>query len=579
MSTHFLDKNLLKDSFSDTEPVTVLSGHKAAPFPLEKLPEKFRRYVEEMARLKGAPPDYIAIPSLIMFATFLGTRLLYQPLTDNEALRLHPVLWGALIAPSGSNKGSSLAPLKPLYEEDKKLSLLHERALEEYEKEKAHWARAKKRGEDVSPPQKPRMGRAVISSTTIEAIGVILQDNPQGIALVSNELGQFIRGLGQYKGGRGEDRDQWLAIWDNEPIRVDRLSRGSIAVERPFVNIFGTIQPEKASKLLLGDSDGMSQRFQLLIYPDENLSGMINENMDTAVRKTMNGLIEEIKTSSFGEPMGNGTYLLRSTPEACQIYLAYSDYIVKKKRAYEAALKSHLNKYPYLVARLAAVLHCVQVVERGTGVSSTEPISSETMQDAISIAETYLWPHAKRVYKLLGSMDFEKGAQRIAGYLIEHPKLQTLKIAEIQNKGWSGLKNSKQVKDSFEHLQVCGWLLKIDKPSGVKGGRPSTDYWVNPKIHKMSAGPLNIKEPEWRIPDIEGAVSSAIPESDKAQNTDIGKEAIEVTEQGSQGLKDDGTHTQALNAEEQAERAYTEKLNARKREILERRMSEELNRF
>jgi putative DNA primase/helicase len=61
-------------------------------------------------------------------------------------------------------------------------------------------------------------------------------------------------GFDQYKsGGKGSTRQKYLQIWSNETISVDRMGRDEpMIVERPFVTLYGGIQP----RLLQEIADG-----------------------------------------------------------------------------------------------------------------------------------------------------------------------------------------------------------------------------------------------------------------------------------------------------------------------------------
>jgi hypothetical protein len=70
------------------------------------------------------------------------------------------------------------------------------------EAKKAHEEqRTNRRGEgeeDVAateePPPKPTLKRTVVEDTTIEALAVVLEDNPRGVLLARDEVSAFVRG-------------------------------------------------------------------------------------------------------------------------------------------------------------------------------------------------------------------------------------------------------------------------------------------------------------------------------------------------------------------------------------------------
>ena len=95
------------------------------------------------------------------------------------------------------------------------------------------------------------MERVYADDTTVEALVGILEDNPRGLLDYKDELTGWIRGLDQYKGGRGNDRQFWLSIHTNSPVVVDRKSRQGdpVYLDHPFVTLAGGIQPAMLPEL------------------------------------------------------------------------------------------------------------------------------------------------------------------------------------------------------------------------------------------------------------------------------------------------------------------------------------------
>ena len=132
---------------------------------------------------------------------------------------------------------------------------------------------AAKAGEPApEQPEAPTMGRSVASDTTIEALVSILEDNPRGLLVHKDELTGWVRSMDQYKGGKGSDRQHWLSLWSNDEVVVDRKSRMGepIVLAKPFVSLFGGIQPAMLSELGGGSEDGLMDRF-LFAYPQARL--------------------------------------------------------------------------------------------------------------------------------------------------------------------------------------------------------------------------------------------------------------------------------------------------------------------
>src|SRR5262249_23237616 len=95
---------------------------------------------------------------------------------------------------------------------------------------------------------RPVLCRVIVSDITTESLGIVLCENPRGVVLVKDELAGLVEGMNQYKGGRGHDRQVYLALWSGDTIVIDRKSDKSqqgapLYVADPFAAIVGGIQP------------------------------------------------------------------------------------------------------------------------------------------------------------------------------------------------------------------------------------------------------------------------------------------------------------------------------------------------
>ena len=149
-----------------------------------------------------------------------------------------PILWLTSIGNSGSGK----TPLNHKCGGDL-LEFHQNRWHDQYEREKAQW-----QAEDSKSP-KPIRQYLKTNSLTIEQLCAILQENPAGIGLISDEILAVLNGLNQYK-GKGNDCQKVLTLWngrsfDNPTAKSDRY------IPSVFVTICGGIQEGLLSVLLL----------------------------------------------------------------------------------------------------------------------------------------------------------------------------------------------------------------------------------------------------------------------------------------------------------------------------------------
>ena len=177
-----------------------------------------------------------------------------------------PLLYAAIVGGPGTTKSPALSLVR------RPLDRAQERYRAEWRKEMDAWRQSEK--EDRGP--RPMMRRCVCSDTTTESLGLLLNENPRGLALLRDEVSGLVAGMNQYKaGGRGHDRQVFLDLWAQAPLCVDRKSDQTgepLYVHLPFACICGCIQPGILDRLR-GDErtgrpleDGFIDRW-LFSYP------------------------------------------------------------------------------------------------------------------------------------------------------------------------------------------------------------------------------------------------------------------------------------------------------------------------
>ena len=195
---------------------------------------------------------------LPVLAAFIGRK---RRIEIKPSWREYPVLWAACVARSGDRKTPAFEivtePLRHRQQVFFGAILGRQSGL-------SGAATRTERGDAA-----PRLKQILTTDTTIEALKDILAVNPNGIIFPADDLGGWARFIGQYKGGRGDDRQIWLSIWSSTQIVCNRKSSDEpIVINEPFVCITGGIQPD-ALPDVIDDSreDGFSARI-LFSYPD-----------------------------------------------------------------------------------------------------------------------------------------------------------------------------------------------------------------------------------------------------------------------------------------------------------------------
>ena len=115
--------------------------------------------------------------------------------------------------------------------------------------------------------------RYMANDTTVEKLGVILAENPNGILIFIDELISLLRTMDRE--GHEGDRGFYLTAWAGDSrYTYDRIGRGTLDIEAAIVSIVGSIQPGVIADYLHGAvqggaaDDGLMQRFQMTVWPD-----------------------------------------------------------------------------------------------------------------------------------------------------------------------------------------------------------------------------------------------------------------------------------------------------------------------
>jgi hypothetical protein len=239
---------------NDISQPEVSTPEPAQPFPTEVLPRTLRSFVYEVATALPCPTDFIAVPMLSLMGAAIGTcRVLEIKPGWHEA----PLLYTAVVADPGSKKSPALNhAMRPLQERQHQLQVEYKGALEAYEQ-----------GARTAAPV---LAQLFTTDATVEALAVILEQNPRGVAFIQDELTSWVRAMNQYRRGRGADRQRWLSFWNGAAVIVNRKNRQEpIVLPSPFVGVAGCLPPAVLGDLVDERSreDGFLDRI-LFAFPD-----------------------------------------------------------------------------------------------------------------------------------------------------------------------------------------------------------------------------------------------------------------------------------------------------------------------
>jgi len=460
--------------------------------PVAMLPGTFAHWVIDIAERMQCPVDYVGIAVMAACGSIIGARIGVHPKRVDNWYEV-PNLWGLVIGRSGDKKTpaiqDALAPLRNLqagasgiyqnalgsYQLEK---LQHEQSLHMKKKLAANGTHILSIG-DLQPPPPPEERRYLVNDTTVEALGVILQKNPNGVLCYADELvGLLARLEGEE---RRSDRAFYLEAYNGKgSFSVDRITRDRVYIPRLCVSILGTSQPDALKQYLRGailggvGNDGLVQRFQLAIYPDRDPGPikMVDRAPDGIVfAQAMQAFrdLDMLDPSAIGASSRCSIPTIGFDDEAQPVvnqWLLDMENVLRDSNAHPALI-SYYSKLRKTIPTLALIIH---LAEYGVGA-----ITLGTFLKALAWV-SYLRSHAQRIYASVtsGYMD----AARALANRIDKGKVQDgFTTREIVRNEWSGLSLPDDVRQAVDFLVDLGWLQQTTEQTG---GRPKTRYWIHP---------------------------------------------------------------------------------------------------
>jgi len=469
------------------------------------LPEILRPWIDDIAERMQCPADFPAVASIIVLAGIVGRKIGIRP-KQQDAWQVTPNLWGVVIGRPGMMKSHAIMePLNVLKRFEVEAKKSYKKAMRDHQRV-AMIAAAKKRvgqaalhkaikgGEsdldkiaekvvtEDGDAEEPVRHRFLLNDSTVEKLGEILNQNPNGVTVYRDELVGLLKSLD--KDGQDSSRAFYLEAWNGDGRHtVDRIGRGTIDIESTTVSIIGGVTPGPLSEYLrsaveggLGD-DGLMQRFQLAVWPDSpNSWRNVDRWPDTEAKTAAFEMYQRLKSldpADVGAESDSNEEIpfLRFNADAQGQFNDWRADLEHRLLAEDdhPAISSHLAKYRSLIPSLALLFHLSDPPATGEGVSA------RSVEMAIHWGR-YLESHARRIYG--HAMSEKVTAAKALARKISGGSLQDgFTLREVYRHGWSQLSSRSNATAAVELLIDLDWLQEERQPTG---GRGRTRYRIHP---------------------------------------------------------------------------------------------------
>ncbi|GAG30412.1 unnamed protein product, partial [marine sediment metagenome] len=190
------------------------------PFDYKLLPDGLALWVKDIVQRTQCPPDFIAVTVMAGLASLIGRKVAIHPKQRDDWL-VTPNLWAALIGRPSTMKSPAMAEgLRPLKRLVVAARERHALELDEYQIEKIFISEQHKLTESTiraalksgdskkidaaksdaiasanEAQGKPTEKRYIVNDATVEKLGELLNQNPNGLLLERDELTGWLKGL------------------------------------------------------------------------------------------------------------------------------------------------------------------------------------------------------------------------------------------------------------------------------------------------------------------------------------------------------------------------------------------------
>lgn len=500
--------------FWTAEPEALeLSTAEAPVLTEDLLPVSLKPWIMDISERMQVTPEFVMAPALVSLSAVVGRKIGILPKKKDDWLVV-PNLWGVIVARPGYFKSPTIAEaMKPMDELSEKAraqdeSSLHhinaskmiamlqleaakdnikkaikESDFERLESLKTEVAQLEEEHEAIGLQGR----RYKTNDATVEKIARLLNENPNGLLLLRDELNGWLQSLN--KTGREGDREFYLEAWNGYgSYTVDRVGSGTLHVPALCLSVFGGIQPGKLQNYVEktlrcgAEDDGLLQRFQMLVYPEFSPEWRnVDRDPDIAAREQvceMFRAIDRVKSSSEAIIPS-----VRFSDAAQEAFDAWRTSLESRLRSHAVGcpvFESHLAKYRSLMPTLSLLFWLLEDVNN---IHSNDTVSFSAATLAIRWCD-FLEKHALKAYRI-GQSSEELAVKKLADCIKNGQVPHKFPVRSLYRKHWRQINTPHLVDHALEHLEDLNWLRVVS--ATVQGGS-SKRIMLHPKFQLIAGG-------------------------------------------------------------------------------------------
>ncbi|MBS9522393.1 DUF3987 domain-containing protein [Litoribacter alkaliphilus] len=390
-----------------TDLQSVLSpNNNQSSFPLDIYPKELQEIINKVSAGRGIHPDYLASAILFSYGFAIGNNCSVSVLENSAQLK--PILFMCIIGNSGSNKSSALKfAMRWFYKKDEEQYHLYKKDQDAYEA----WLELDAKERATCPKVPPVRMQSILKDTTLEAIGDALAKNSRGVAQIRDEIAGFFRDLNKYRSG--SDLENYLEMWCQDPVILNRVSKESAPILDPFLMLAGTTQPkvfEKALNSVFTNGSGFFDRF-LYVWPKHTEKAKYQR---VNIQEAVESFEESVKKIyGYSNEKKDVNINFSFSPEAETLILEWLN--VYNKGLVDGADEAVASLYSKFDIHLQRICLILQFISWAFEEGDLESISIETTAKAIKLSEF-----------------FRRQSEQALDYLINTDPLERLKPYQLE---------------------------------------------------------------------------------------------------------------------------------------------------
>jgi hypothetical protein len=482
----------------------------------ELIPEPFRAWLADVSHRMQTPPDFATVSTLTIISSLIGAGCGMRP-KQQDTWEVIPNLWGACIGrPSVMLKSPSMkepmahlerlqAEYSEKFEKEKiggEFEALANKAFQDDIKAKLSKVAKGKDGAangnelkklkaeyaELAESAEPEPTRRLFKSneTSIQSMTVLQNQNERGILVFRDELTGLLVKWDREDGA--DERAYFLEGWNGNGSYTDcKIGRGVTDAKNICISLLGGIQPDKLNRYLYqamqGNNDGLMQRLQLAVYPDESDNWQLVDTKPNKAEKqraySIMATLAELDFIQYGAVQGehDDRPYFRFDDDGQAVFNQWLIELqtIKIKQEENPLMVEHFGKFRSLMPSLALIFHCIDLADgqaRGN-------VSARAARLAVQWCD-YLETHARRIYAMAESPE-HAAAVRLAEKIKAGALFSPFTCKMVYDKGWHGLKDKQEVGAACDILIDENWLMMQRKPAtGNRGRPPLPEYYINP---------------------------------------------------------------------------------------------------